>query len=363
MGLWGIVCLLVMSGLALGQSAHDKDWTFAVSGDSRNCGNVVMPSIAAGARAAKAQFYWHLGDFRALYDFDEDILVHPDGAPRKLTIASYVDAAWPDFIANQLRPFGDMPVFLAPGNHEFYAGKTRADYIAQFADWINSSPIQQQRLKDYPTDHQVQTYYHWIQGGVDFISLDNATTDQLSPRQMGWFESVLKRDEADHNVRAVVVGMHAALPDSLACGHSMNDWAQGLETGRRTYVDLLQFKKASGKNVYLLASHSHFLVEDVFNSKYWNENGGVLPGWIVGTAGAVRYRLPPTMEKAKVAKTDVYGFLLGTVHPDGRIDFEFKQIDEKDATADVMKHFGTAVVHACFAENKSLTPAPPPMCY
>jgi hypothetical protein len=29
----------------------------------------------------------------------------------------------------------------------------------------------------------------------------------------------------------------------------------------------------------------------------------------------------------------------------------------------VLKHFGTSVVHACFAENKSLLPAPPPMCY
>ena len=36
----------------------------------------------------------------------------------------------------------------------------------------------------------------------------------------------------------------------------------------------------------------------------------------VGTAGAVRYRLPPTMEKARQAKTDVYGYMLGTVSLD-----------------------------------------------
>jgi hypothetical protein len=157
--------------------------------------------------------------------------------------------------------------------------------------------------------------------------------------------------------------MHDALPDSLACGHSMTDWPQGVESGRKVYSDLQQFQKNTKKTVYILASHSHFLVENVFNSGYWNANGGVLQGWIVGTAGAVRYRLPPTMEKAKMAKTDVYGYLLGTVHPDGKIDFQFKQIDEKDATADVMKHFGTGIVHACFAENKSLAPAPEPMCY
>src|SRR5215468_3095393 len=50
----------------------EAPWHFAVSGDSRNCGNVVMPSIAAGAHANNAVFYWHLGDLRAIYDFDED---------------------------------------------------------------------------------------------------------------------------------------------------------------------------------------------------------------------------------------------------------------------------------------------------
>jgi len=33
-----------------------------------------MPGIAEGVRADKAQFYWHLGDYRANYDFDQDLL-------------------------------------------------------------------------------------------------------------------------------------------------------------------------------------------------------------------------------------------------------------------------------------------------
>jgi hypothetical protein len=90
-------------------------------------------------------------------------------------------------------------------------------------------------------------------------------------------------------------------------------------------------------------------------------NGGALPGWIVGTAGAVRYRLPDTKDKAKAAETDVYGYLLGTVHPDGKIDFEYKRIEEKDAVESVKKHFGN-VVHACFAENKNTLPAGGPVC-
>jgi hypothetical protein len=55
--------------MAAGAQAQ-QPWTFAVSGDSRNCGDVVMPAIAAGVHQDQAAFYWHLGDFRAIYDFD-----------------------------------------------------------------------------------------------------------------------------------------------------------------------------------------------------------------------------------------------------------------------------------------------------
>jgi hypothetical protein len=52
------------------------------SGDSRNCGDVVMPSIAAGAVKDEAAFYWHLGDFRAMYGIDEDMALA--GGPKEL---------------------------------------------------------------------------------------------------------------------------------------------------------------------------------------------------------------------------------------------------------------------------------------
>src|ERR1700740_2627462 len=83
-------------------------WTFAVSGDSRNCGDIVMPAIASAVLRSGASFYWHLGDFRAIYDFDEDMA--PPSNPRvnfpRLTITNYLMNAWPDFIDHQVRPFG-----------------------------------------------------------------------------------------------------------------------------------------------------------------------------------------------------------------------------------------------------------------
>src|ERR1700758_3143085 len=64
-------------------------WNFAVSGDSRNCGDVVMPAIAAGAWKNNASFYWHLGDFRKNSDFDEDIQHQPEHLAKPLSISGY----------------------------------------------------------------------------------------------------------------------------------------------------------------------------------------------------------------------------------------------------------------------------------
>jgi hypothetical protein len=36
----------------------DGTWTFAVSGDSRNCGDFVMPAIAQKVKAENDAFYW-----------------------------------------------------------------------------------------------------------------------------------------------------------------------------------------------------------------------------------------------------------------------------------------------------------------
>ena len=52
--------------------AHDATWHFAIGGDSRNCGDVIMPAIAEAVKGTGAKFYWHLGDWRAIYNFDED---------------------------------------------------------------------------------------------------------------------------------------------------------------------------------------------------------------------------------------------------------------------------------------------------
>ena len=323
-------------------------WKFAVSGDSRNCGDIVMPAIAQGVRREGAQFYWHLGDYRATYVIDEDYhQIHPNA-----TQADYNSDEWDDFIKYQLQPFGDLPVFLEIGNHEMVSPKDRSQYLVTFAKWFDTPVLQHQRLAGNPNSRLLQTYYHWIDRGVDFIGMDNSSNDQFDEEQMNWFKEVLHNAAGNKSVRAVALGMHEALPDSLSTGHSMNDSATEESSGREVYAELLAFQRRTRKNVYVLASHSHFVINNVYATAC-RPKDEVLTGWIVGSAGAVRYRLPREHSAATIAKTDVYGYLLATVSPKGTIAFEFKEVNKTDVPAEVTNEFSPTVVGLCFEKNKS----------
>ena len=92
------VHLLALSGAvywslaSFAAAAQQATWRFAVSGDSRNCGDIVMPAIAKGAALNQAAFYWHLGDFRAIYRFDQDYqaLHKPADPSAPMNITAYL---------------------------------------------------------------------------------------------------------------------------------------------------------------------------------------------------------------------------------------------------------------------------------
>jgi hypothetical protein len=337
---------------AIAQQPSGGTWRFVASGDSRNCGDVVMPAIAETAKKNQAAFYWHLGDLRLTTGFDEDIQHQPDHVKKPMSVAEYETIEWPDFIDSQIAPFGSIPFFLGIGNHETVPPlKTREDFLLQFADWLDSPVLRAQRLRDDPHDRKLKSYFHWIDRGVAFYYLDSATADQFDEAQVGWFEKTLAKDLADPAVTTIVTGMHKALPESISAGHSMNESPTGTESGRHVYADLLRAQNEAHKRVYVLASHSHYYMDGIFNTAYWKQNGGVLPGWIVGTAGAVRYPLPPNTSDAHGALVNTYGSLVGTVQPSGEINFQFEKIEESDVPETVVGRYGHEFVHWCFVEN------------
>jgi hypothetical protein len=321
-----------------------------------------MPAIANSALKNEVEFYWHLGDFRQMSAVDEDMATRFGD---QLTLADYKRDAWGDFIANQMVPFGALPIHLGIGNHELY-GKSKSDYVSQFAYWIDTPELRKQRAAD-PVQGDSLTYFHWRKKSVDFITLDNADEEGFSAAQLQWLEGVLAKDHDDDDVQTIVVGMHRALPNSLACGHSMNGdagtdadiAAKSLGSGRRAYHDFLEWGRQTHKHVYIVASHSHFFMDRIFETSYWKnlemKDRGVLPGWIVGTAGAQRYALPEGVPKGIQAETLISGYLMGTVMTDGQIQFKFQKVVQSDVPETVHKQFDDKFINFCFSDNKSLT--------
>ena len=316
-----------------------SSWYFAVSGDSRDCGDLIMPKIAHSIAAKRKQlpikFYWHLGDFRALYRIDCDMALSMDPAfkctqgnasPSETTVMKdqYLKAAWPDFIEHEVKPFeqAGIPIFLGIGNHELI-GRTYAQFRLEFKKWLTQSEITKQRkadLKNHIASNDNDTYFHFVMKGLDFIYLDNADRNVgFSPAQLNWLAQILKLDAASDSVTTIIVGMHAALPYSVSSNHAMDESCPGLCSGIKAYDLLERAQNLSGpqskrKKVYVLASHSHFVEEDIYNTPKHQDH--VLPGWIIGTAGAEQYK--PTIR---------YGYMLFEVKPDGAIAPSFIEVD------------------------------------
>jgi hypothetical protein len=343
-------------------------WRFIVSGDSRNCGDVVMPAIAAQAiEKYQPAFYWHLGDLRAIYKIDEDMAGAAQKAGQSLSCESYHKSAWQDFIDHQIVPFGTTRFYLGIGNHEVIPPKTAAEFSAQFKDWLLTPRLQMQRhdmaqiaaAKTGPCGKiaarpylSASPYYHWIRSQIDFIYLDNST-GVFPSEQLDWFDCMLERAHNNDSIRAVVVGMHEALPSSRASNHAMCDDAiadpvlkkQSCESGQHVYDALVEFNKT--KHVYVLASHSHFYMKGIFDNQ---PAASHLDGWIVGTAGAVRYPLPSGVEPGPDALPDHYGYLLGTVEG-GNVQFDFQELKQSDVPQAVRQQYPQALISWCFAKN------------
>jgi hypothetical protein len=342
-------------------AAKGKSWYFAVSGDSRDCGDLILPKIAWSIENGRAQtpveFYWHLGDLRALFRIDCDMLLRRDPTAKchlepnkgtdKYPFGLYLEEAWDDYIEHQIAPFGRTPFILGIGNHELI-NRPRDYFECKFGQWLTQGPLQNQLKDDAKRGipaKSVNTFFHFIREGVDFIYLDNADPDaSFSEEQLAWLSKVLAADADDKKVKTIIVGMHAALPLSNERGHAMDSSCHGFCTGLRAYDMLLRAQTEYHKHVYLLASHSHFFRENIYDSP--EHKGRVLPGWIIGTGGAQQYKVQADTSPI------MYGYMQVEVRDDGTIATQFKEVKRDTpplatgAGADYLTTF-------CFNENRT----------
>ena len=331
-------------------------WSFALSGDSRDCGDLVMPKIAAAVAAEPGgvDFFWHLGDYRRIYDIDCDMLKRkdpgydchkrPTGPLPDQAMGDYLNAAWGDFVEYQLRPFGKTPVLLGIGNHELM-GRTREDVRRFFQPWLTQKLIHVQRGIDaakgiYTTEGD--TSFHVVVKGVDVINLDNADEKAFTPAQLNWLARILAEDARDDSVKTIVVGLHATLPFSTWRGHAMDASCQGICSGRQAYDLLFRAQRLAGppekrKNVYVFSSHSHLFEANVYDTP--ELLGQVLPGWIVGTAGAQQY-----------TDSITYGYVRVDVHPDGTVTPVFRPVTRTSPPA--LAPGEEPLADFCFQSNK-----------
>src|SRR5215471_16296734 len=159
-----LLCVVPISAQSPDRNQEaSPSWSFAISGDSRNCGDVVMPAIAADALKHNVSFYWHLGDLRLISGPDQDFIEQRVVQGKTTNLAKYQKEAWGDFIENQIRPWGEVPFYLGIGNNETIPPKTRALFIETFREYLNRADLHAQRLKDDPSATEVKTYFHWVQ--------------------------------------------------------------------------------------------------------------------------------------------------------------------------------------------------------
>ena len=122
----------------------------------------------------------------------------------------------------------------------------------------------------------------------------------------------------------------------------MDASCQGICSGRQAYDLLFRAQRLAGppekrKNVYVFSSHSHLFEANVYDTP--ELLGQVLPGWIVGTAGAQQY-----------TDSITYGYVRVDVHPDGTVTPVFRPVTRTSPPA--LAPGEEPLADFCFQSNK-----------
>ena len=128
-----------------------------------------------------------------------------------------------------------------------------------------------------------------------------------------------------------------------------------------TLLNLLLNLEKSDKKAYGLASHSHFFMLNIFNTKHWRDDEAYCPAGSLGlpAPNAIRCSRSPIGQSRRPRFT---GHMLGRVYPDGTIDSEFTERKTSDipAAKSAIANSGSWPNQACLNENRITTPRPQP---
>lgn len=359
------------SGVALSDQppprTTERPWTFTVSGASSDCGNLVMPAIARAARDLGARFHWHLGGFRRVQNIDTDFLFEhqfqqPTAVP---TFGDYRQLLLSDVIEHQVAAFRDVPLYVTLGGTDDERPSSRLQYRVALRKQLTNPAITQRRAVEasgkVDTGALPPSYYHWREGVVDFLSVDDAGAGVIDARQLRWLDEVIARAGDDTQVRTVVVGLHAPLPYSRVPGSAMCATSEGVRSGEHLYRALVALQDR-GKHVYIVSAQGHYVLSDLYETGHWIHDGDapkILPGWNAGTAGAEKEPLPEGIATGPSARSGDYGVLVGTVAPDGTIDFVFHEVTP-DALTAIEPTLGLEAGLAAYCAEKNVRPTPSP---
>lgn len=359
------IAVLGLCAPAQGKPAGDAPWVFTAAGASADCGSAVMPAIAAASRAQHAAFHWHLGGFRHGSKVDKDalflrVMQTPGGVPG---ILDYAGVAQGDVREHQIKLFAGERIYTTFGAPEEERPLTKYQFQITLREQFEYPELVAQRAADgdrLANGHGLSPpYYHWRERNVEFISIDTSSERWPEPAQQRWIERVVTRAIVDERIRTVVVATHEPLPHSRAL--EVDCPPRAVVERREGLYQTFARVAAAGKRIYLLSASQHYFLNDLYATPYWQsaEHGAVvLPGVMVGTAGAERMLAPGSPPDA--APGD-YGYLRAEVAADGEIRFAFVPLTRAELENAPGSDFEPGLGKAC-SEGNIARPVRPVGC-
>ena len=129
----------------------------------------------------------------------------------------------------------------------------------------------------------------------------------------------------------------------------MSESPRGDKSGREAYEALWHAHDAAHKHVYVLASHSHYYMDNIFETADWKDK--VLPAGSSAqpALNAISYR--PKLRPRNTPRPMFMATSIATVAPDGAASFQFQRLSLDDLHAINGSRIPEPLVRWCYENN------------